>query len=106
MCAPCACVNVCVCGLSRWWNVNPCDRIILWGVPPCHLFNSVHCSSITALKCPPPQSCAHKVETKREKLCLLCYHIVFSLHYHRLLLLARPAHKNVWASERVQETGP
>lgn len=55
---------------------------------------------------PPPQSCAHKVETKREKNCLLCYHIVFSLHYHRLLLLARPAHKNVWAPERVQETGP
>lgn len=44
MCARCACVclcvYLCVCGLTRWWNVNPCDRIILWGVPRCHLFNS------------------------------------------------------------------
>lgn len=44
---------MCVCGLTRWWNVNPCDRIILWGVPPCHLFNSMHCSSITAWNGPP-----------------------------------------------------
>lgn len=60
----------------------------------------------TEMPPPHPQSCAHKVETKREKLCLLCFHTVFSLHYHRLLLLLRPALKNVWASEMVQETGP
>lgn len=45
MCAisACVCFDVCVCGLTRWWNVNPCDRIILWGVPRCHLFNSMLC---------------------------------------------------------------
>lgn len=65
MCAPCACVDVCVCvcvcecGLTRWWNVNPCDRIILWGVPRCHLFNSMHCSSITAWNGPPKLCILH-----------------------------------------------
>lgn len=66
MCARCACVclcvYLCVCGLTRWWNVNPCDRIILWGVPRCHLFNSMHCSSITAWN--GPQSCTSCTQTE------------------------------------------
>ena len=59
------CCCVCVCGLTRWWNVNPCDRIILWGVPRCHLFNSMRCSSITAWNGPPKLCILHTNSTHR-----------------------------------------
>lgn len=46
--------------------MNPCDRIILWGVPRCHLFNSVRRSSFTAWNGP------HKVDYPGHKF-TTCY---------------------------------
>lgn len=63
----CAYLRVCVCGLTRWRNVNPCDRIILWGVPRCHLFNSIHCSSFSAWNGPPKLTLRHTNSTHATK---------------------------------------
>lgn len=85
MCAPCACVCLCVCGLTRWWNVNPCDRIILWGVPRCHLFDSMHCSSITACNGPPKLCILHTNSThtrnrKKPLSSFLSFHLSLTCH--------------------------